>query len=279
MARMRFTILGCGASPGVPRINGDWGDCDPNEPRNRRSRSSAMFELFGAGDRPTRVVIDTGPDFRAQLIAANAREIAAVLFTHSHADHIHGIDDLRAFWMASRRPIAIYSDDYTQARLNEGFGYCFRKPEGSPYPPFLARNRIVPGTAFRIDGPGGSIHFLPLQQFHGDIRSLGFRVGPIAYSCDFHDLPPATVAALSDLDVWVLDALRRWPHPSHCSLEEAISWAGRIKPRQAVLTHMTNELDYQTLAAELPEPIVPAHDGMVFDFIIPDSVTEASANS
>ena len=266
MARLRFTILGCGASPGVPRITGDWGECDPTEPRNRRTRSAAMVERFEEGDEPTRVLIDTGPDLRAQLIGVHATEIHGVVYTHPHADHVHGIDDLRTYWMTMRRPIPIYSDDATQQRLDEGFGYCFRSPEGSPYPPFLFRVRIEPGKPIRIDGPGGVIELMPYSQIHGDIRSLGFRVGSLAYSCDFNDLPPETLPELDALDVWILDGLRRRPHPSHCSVDQAIAWVERIKPRHAVLTHMTNELDYQALSNELPPGVEPAYDGMSFVF-------------
>lgn len=265
MALIRFTILGCGASPGVPRITGDWGACDPNEPRNRRSRSAALIERFD-GDRPTRVLIDTGPDLRNQLIAAEVDEIHGVVYTHPHADHVHGIDDLRTFWMTMRRPIPIYSDDETQLRLDEGFGYCFRSPEGSPYPPFLIRHQISHDEEISIAGPGGSISLLPFSQIHGDIRSLGYRIGPLAYSCDFNDLPEESTAHLQDLDIWILDGLRRRPHPSHCSVGEALTWVAAVKPRRAVLTHMTNDLDYRTLQDELPAGVEPAYDGMTFDF-------------
>ncbi len=265
MASIRFTILGCGASPGVPRITGDWGECDPNEPRNRRSRSAALIERFD-GDRPTRVLVDTGPDLRNQLIAAEVDEVHGVVYTHPHADHVHGIDDLRTFWMTMRRPIPIYSDDETQLRLDEGFGYCFRAPEGSPYPPFLVRHSIAPGSTISIDGPGGSIDLTPFSQIHGDIRSLGFRVGRLAYSCDFNDMPDTSLGHLENLDVWILDGLRRRPHPSHCSVDQALAWIGKTRPRRAVLTHMNNELDYNTLRDELPVGVEPAYDGMTFDF-------------
>jgi phosphoribosyl 1,2-cyclic phosphate phosphodiesterase len=269
MARLRFTILGCGASPGVPRINGDWGECDPNEPKNYRTRASALIERFGDDDDVTRVLIDTGPDLRAQLIAANVHELHAVIYTHAHADHVHGIDDLRAFWMATHRQLPVYSDDDTQSRLEQGFGYCFAAPVGSPYPPFLTRTAIRAGHAFTINGPGGRLTIEPFAQVHGDIQSLGLRVGPVAYSCDFNDLPPDSIATLHGLDVWVLDALRRRPHPSHASLGEALGWITRIAPQRAVLTHMTNELDYQTLLRELPPAVTPAFDGISFEFDLP----------
>lgn len=279
MARLRFTILGCGASPGVPRISGDWGACDPAEPRNRRTRCSALIELFGSGERPTRVVIDTGPDLRIQLLAAGVDAIDGVVYTHSHADHVHGIDDLRGYWISDggRRTVRIFSDDATQQRLEEGFSYCFRSPPGSPYPPFLSRTRIAAGNPFSIDGPGGSLDLHPFDQVHGDIRSLGLRVGPIAYSCDFNDLPPESVDMLDGLQVWILDALRERPHPSHCSVQEALAFVGRIKPKRSILTHMTNELDYRALHRSLPAHVEPAYDGMSFEFAVAvDSETISS---
>lgn len=270
MPRLRFTILGCGASPGVPQITGDWGACDPAEPRNRRSRCSALVELFGDGQRPTRVVIDTGPDLRTQLLAAGVDEIDGVAYTHPHADHVHGIDDLRGYWVSDggKEPIRIYSDDHTQERLLQGFGYCFAAPPGSAYPPFLVRTRIVAGTPFTIDGPGGTLTLEPYDQAHGDIRSIGYRIGPVAYSCDFNDLPPESEAVIAGAEIWILDALRHRPHPSHTSLSQAIDWIDRVKPKLGVLTHMTNELDYRTLHRSLPAHIEPAYDGMAFEFVL-----------
>lgn len=271
MALVRFTILGCGASPGVPRITGDWGECDPLEPRNRRTRSAALIERFSdEAGQPTRVLIDAGPDLRAQLVDRKINEIHGVVFTHPHADHVHGIDDLRTFWMTMRRPIPVYSDDATQSRLDEGFGYCFESPNGSPYLPFLVRNRIDPGEDISISGPGGSIILTPFSQVHGDIRSLGYRLGSLAYSCDFNDLPEETVRQLNGLSVWILDALRRRPHPSHSSVDQALNWISDIKPERAILTHMTNELDYRTLCDELPPTIEPAYDGMIIEFVEPE---------
>jgi len=278
-ATLRFTILGCGASPGVPRINGDWGACDPAEPRNRRTRSAALVELLGDGKRPTRVVIDTGPDLRSQLIAAGVDAIDGVVYTHAHADHVHGIDDLRTFWMVQRQPVQVYTDDATQRRLDDAFGYCFRTQPGSSYPSFLVRNRIEPGTPIKVRGPSGAIALLPFEQTHGDIISVGYRIGPIAYSCDFNDIPEHSLPPLRDLDLWVLDALRHRPHPSHCTMEEAVAWVERITPKRAWLTHMTNDLDYQTLTDTLPDHIRPAYDGLSVDVeIIARVVQETSAS-
>ncbi len=225
-----------------------------------------MIERFGDGSVATRILIDTGPDLRTQLIAAGVTAIDAVVYTHAHADHVHGIDDLRTFWMTMRHPIPIYSDDATQHRLNEGFGYCFRAPVGSSYPPFLTRHRVEPGAPIVIDGAGGAVTLTPFAQIHGDIGSIGYRVGGVAYSCDFNDMPAASLPMLEGLDLWVLDALRERPHPSHCSLGEALQWIERMHPRHAALTHMTNELDYRTLHRDLPATVEPAYDGLTFEF-------------
>lgn len=238
-----------------------------------------MIERFGIGGRPTRVIIDTGPDFRAQLITAGVDAIDAVVYTHAHADHLHGIDDLRSFWIAQRKPVTVYTDDDTQARIDAAFGYCFQTPPGSQYPPFLERRRIEPGQEFVVDGPGGPVTLMPFRQIHGDISSLGFRAASVAYSCDFNDIPDESLNALDDLDLWVVDALRRRPHPSHCTVEQAIDWVKRIQPQRALLTHMTNELDYGALISSLPRHIKPAFDGLVVDFDLAENrLSESAAN-
>jgi phosphoribosyl 1,2-cyclic phosphate phosphodiesterase len=168
--------------------------------------------------------------------------------------------------MVQRRAVPIYSDDETQRRLEDGFGYCFVAPAGSSYPPFLTRRRIAAGRPFTIDRPGGPIAIEPIDQQHGEIRSLGFRIGSLAYSCDFNDLPPAARETLDGLDIWVLGALRPKPHPSHCSLQEALGWIERLKPRRAILTHMTADLDYRSLRSELPAGVEPAYDGLAIEF-------------
>jgi len=265
MAKIRATIMGCGSSPGVPRIGNDWGACDPTEPRNRRTRCALLVERFDGGDAATTVLVDTGPDLRTQLLAANVQHVDGVIFTHSHADHIHGIDDLRAFWLASKELVDVYADEPTTARLEEGFSYCFRSREGSFYPPILKQHTISPGRPFTISGKGGPVEILPFRQAHGDIETLGFRIGGLAYSCDISDLPPESLGAVDGLDVWIVDALRYKPHPSHFNVEQSLEWIERIAPRRAILTHMHTALDYRKLNDELPANVEPAYDGLQFE--------------
>lgn len=265
MDMLRFTVLGCGSSPGVPRINGDWGACDPAEPRNRRTRTAAMVERVAAGGGVTRVVIDTGPDFRAQMLAAKVDRIDAVVYTHPHADHIHGIDDLRGYWLEQRRLIDVHADAPTLTRLKQAFGYCFETPPGGSYPPIVKAHLIDPPAPLTIEGPGGDLTFEPLLQVHGDIHSLGFRIGRLAYCPDVSDFPAATAERLRGLDLLVIDALQYKTHPSHFSIGQALDWIDRLKPARAVLTHMHTPLDYATVAAEAPDGVEPAHDGMVLE--------------
>jgi phosphoribosyl 1,2-cyclic phosphate phosphodiesterase len=263
MTGLVATILGCGPSPGVPRIGNDWGSCDPNEPRNRRSRCGLLVERGTEGSAPTRVLVDTSPDMRAQLLDSGVDHLDGVVYTHAHADHLHGIDDLRAFWMKSRRRMDIYADQPTADRILEAFGYCFKTPPGGTYPPILSMNRIKADEPFTIDGAGGPIAITPFAQSHGSGVSLGFRFDDIAYSCDVSAIDDRTAAKLEGLNVWILDALRREPHPSHFSVNEALAWIERLKPRRAILTHMDYSLDYAALRSELPPNVEPAYDGMV----------------
>ncbi len=265
VARLRFTILGCGTSTGVPRIGGDWGACDPNNPKNRRTRCSLFAEQFGGGDEPTRVLFDTSPDMRQQVLRAGVGAVDGVFYSHSHADHIHGIDDLRGFAMIMRRRVEVYADRPTMRRLKTAFGYCFQTPPGGDYPPILNGHEIEPGKTVTITGAGGPLAVLPLLQDHGSIQSLGFRIGNLAYSPDVNGLPAATVAELQDLDVWIVDALRHKSHPSHFSVEEALAWIARLKPKRAILTHMHVDLDYDTLRRALPAHVEPAFDGMILE--------------
>jgi phosphoribosyl 1,2-cyclic phosphate phosphodiesterase len=267
-ATLKVTVLGCGSSPGVPRIGDDWGACDPNEPRNRRTRCSILIERI-QGEQITRVLVDTGPDIRSQLLAAGVNFVDGVIYTHSHADHAHGIDDLRAFWQTTKRLVDVYADQPTHERLIQAFGYCFETAPGSFYPPILKHHPISAGRELTIEGAGGPLSLMPFRQTHGDIDTLGLRVGDFAYSCDVSDLPAATVPLLNGLDAWIVDALRHHPHPSHFSVSEALAWIDRIKPGRAILTHMHIDLDYKALKRELPAGVEPAYDGMVLELPLP----------
>lgn len=258
---LTITILGCGSSGGVPRPALGWGACNPDNPRNRRRRCSILVEQTGPGGK-TSVLVDTSPDLREQLLDANVVKLDGVLFTHEHADHTHGIDDLRALFIKHRRRIDAYLDEPTSRALHARFGYCFMTPPGSEYPPIVTEHRIAPGKPVAIHGDGGTITALPVLLHHGDIPCLGFRFGAIAYTADLVGLPDESVQALSGLEVWIVDALRHTPHPSHFSLSEALGWIERLKPKRAVLTNMHTDLDYDALHEALPPHVVPAHDGM-----------------
>ena len=263
--RRAFTILGCGSSPGTPRITGDWGKCDPANPKNRRTRSAALVERIAANGSTTTVVIDTGPDFREQMLMAAVRRIDAVVYTHPHADHIHGIDDLRGYVLEQRHLIDVHADQPTMLRLREAFGYCFETPLGSSYPPIVRPHIIDHARPVTIEGEGGALTLEPLPQIHGDIISLGFRIGGLAYCPDISDFPDTTAERLRGLEMLVIDALQYNTHPSHLSLGQALGWIEKLAPKQAVLTHMHVPLDYATMMAETPDTVVPAYDGMVIE--------------
>ncbi|MHA7772833.1 MBL fold metallo-hydrolase [Roseibium sp. M-1] len=258
---LTLTILGCGSSGGVPRIGNDWGDCDPDEPKNRRSRCALLVEKR-VENGCTTVLIDTGPDVRNQLLTANVGHLDAVLFTHAHADHLHGIDDLRAFWVRSGKRIPVFMDDETFRRAETAFSYCFRTPAGSNYPPILDRQVLAAGNPVTITGAGGPITFDPFEVVHGEINALGFRLGDAAYIPDVSDIPENSLNHLRNLDLLILDCLRRRPHPSHFCLEDSLAWTTRIAPKHAIFTNLHNDLDYATLTDELPSGIEPAYDGM-----------------
>ncbi|PZQ48000.1 MAG: phosphoribosyl 1,2-cyclic phosphodiesterase [Rhodovulum sulfidophilum] len=262
MALLRVTILGCGSSGGVPRLGGLWGACDPEEPRNQRRRCSILVERI-AGAAVTRVLIDTSPDMRQQLLDANVGYLDAVVYTHAHADHVHGIDDLRMIVFNRERRLPVWADAATSESLISRFGYAFVQPEGSLYPPILDLHRIDGDVA--IEGAGGPIRLRPIEVQHGRIRALGFRVNDFAYLPDVSDIPEEAWPLLAALDTFVLDALRYTPHPTHAHLERSLEWIARAAPRAAVLTNMHIDLDYATLRQELPPWIVPAHDGMILD--------------
>ena len=256
---MRFTILGCGSSGGVPRLGGHWGDCDPGNPRNRRQRCSLLVERDGP-DGTTAVLVDTSPDLRNQLLDANVGRLDGVIYTHDHADHVHGIDDLRMIVFNMRQRLQVWADGDTQDALLNRFGYAFVQPKDSPYPPILELNTIKGDTV--IDGPGGPITFQPFEVGHGSIEALGFRIGDVAYLPDVAEIPDAAWSALENLDVWIVDALRRDPHPTHSHLANTLKWIERAAPKRAVLTNMHIDLDYATVLAETADHIEPAYDGM-----------------
>ncbi len=259
MAELRFTILGCGSSGGVPRVGGIWGACDPTNPRNIRQRCSLLIERTDVGGT-TRVLVDASPDLRPQLLAAGVGALDAVVFTHSHADHCHGLDDLRMVVFNIRRRLPVWADAATQTDLMVRFAYAFVQPEGSSYPPILDMNTIV--GPLSIDGDGGVIDLIPFEVRHGNIDSLGFRIGDLAYLPDVQEIPEEVWPVLEGLECWIVDALRYTPHPSHSHVERTLGWIERAAPTRAVLTNMHIDLDYVTLDAETPDHITPAYDGM-----------------
>ncbi|PWE30539.1 phosphoribosyl 1,2-cyclic phosphodiesterase [Maritimibacter sp. 55A14] len=265
MDRLRFTILGCGSSGGVPRLGNNWGACDPANPRNTRRRCALLVERLGR-DGTTRVLIDTGPDMRAQLLDAGVGNLDAVVYTHSHADHVHGLDDLRMIVFNRRSKLPVWADGPTQEALLSRFGYAFVQPEGSAYPPILDLHTIA--GPVHIDGAGGTVTLTPFEVEHGAMDALGFRIADLAYLPDVSAMTEPAWKAVKGLDCWILDALRRTPHPTHVHLDLSLEWIARAAPRRAVLTNMHIDLDYATVDAETPDHITPAHDGMVIEYEI-----------
>jgi phosphoribosyl 1,2-cyclic phosphate phosphodiesterase len=255
------TILGCGSSAGVPRVEQGWGACDPANPRNRRRRCALLLERAGEAGITT-ALIDVGPDIREQLIGAEVRHVDGVLVTHPHADHVHGIDDLRPLYHARHERIDIHMDESTALRVREAFDYVFETPAGSSYPPMANDLRLSSGTPCKVRGRGGAIAAIPFDLDHGEINALGFRIGKLAYTPDVKRIPEASRPLLAGLDVWIVDALRYRQHPSHFSLDEALAEIEAMRPKRAILTNMHVDLDYETLRNRLPEHIIPAYDGM-----------------
>jgi len=263
---LKLTILGCGTSGGVPRIGGDWGNCNPDNPKNHRLRSSMLVERAG-NDGQTTLLVDTTPDARQQMLNTGVSWLDGVLYTHDHADHIHGIDDLRVVAINGRALVDVYCDAHTSGVLEQRFAYCFKTLPGDAYRPILKKHTIEPGQAFEIQGNGGAVKVLPYHQNHGEIMCVGYRFGDIAYSCDINGLPEESYKYLEHLDVWIVDALRYTTHPSHYSLEETLQAIQRVRPNRAILTHMHTDLDYDTLVRELPDGVEPAYDGMVLETV------------
>ncbi len=259
---LRLSILGCGSSAGVPRVGVGWGACDPTNPKNRRRRCSVLVERIAPDGAATTVLVDTTPDLRDQLLGADVRRLDAVLYTHEHADHIHGIDDLRPLAIVQRQRIPVYADRMTSELLQMRFGYCFETPAGSDYPPILKMRHLQAGMSTVVEGPGGSVEALPFRMIHGDIDALGFRFGNIAYAPDVSRMPEESLRHLQELDVLIIDALRYTPHPTHFSVSEALELIGQVKPRRAILTNLHTDLDYETLSRELPPHVEPAYDGL-----------------
>ena len=266
---LNFTILGCGSSLGVPRINGDWGNCDPNEPKNRRLRCSLLVERIGPKGKTT-IVIDTSPDFRQQMLSSNVGKIDAVFYTHPHADHVHGIDDLRGYAITQKSRITVFADQTTMTRLYEGFDYCFTQAPGSIHPPILKPYEIEAEKPVVVTGEGGEIHLLPILQTHGLIHSLGFRFssdgklddGGLCYSPDVSDFPERSLKFLQNLDCLIIDALQYKLHTSHLSLSQSLEWIDRLKSKRAILTHMHGPLDYNVVRGEVPKHVEPGFDGL-----------------
>ena len=256
-----LTILGSGSSAGVPRPALGWGACDPANPKNRRRRCSMMVELTG-GDGTTRVVIDTSPDLREQLLGTQVDHIDAVFLTHEHADQTHGMDDLRSVVLHNRRRIPVYLNASTATDIMVRFGYCFMSPPGSDYPPILDRKSIEAGETQTISGRGGDISLTAFLVQHGKIPALGYRIGNAAYTPDLHDIPRESWPALQSLDLWIVDALRYAQHPSHFSLSDTLRWIDKFKPRRAVLTNLHSDLDYEVLRGKLPAGVEAGYDGM-----------------
>ena len=256
---MKITVLGCGVSTGVPAIGIGWGMCDPSDPRNRRRRASVFVESRGKG-----LLIDTSPDLREQFLDAGISRVDAVVLTHAHADHLHGIDDLRAVNRLMNQPISLYGDAGTLAELGRRFGYVLA-PETAE-PPFY-KPTLVP---HEITGPftAAGMPVVPFVQDHGYSTTLGLRIGAFGYSTDVTELDDNAFETLAGIELWVVDCLRREPHPTHSHVEKTLAWIERLRPRRAVLTHMDHTLDYRTLMAELPAGVEPGRDGLTIE--LPD---------
>lgn len=256
---MRVTVLGCGPSTGVPAIGPDWGACDPDDPRNRRRRASLLIESRGKA-----VLIDTSPDLREQLLDAAIGRIDAVLLTHAHADHLHGIDDLRAVNRVMQQAIPLHAGAASLAEIRQRFGYALE-----PVPPggMFFKPTVTPEV---IEGPftAAGLPVIPFEQDHGYSKTLGFRIGAFGYSTDVTELDEAAFAVLAGIELWIVDCLRYEPHPTHSHVAKTLEWIDRVKPKRAILTHLDRPLDYAELSGQLPPGVEPGYDGLVIE--VPD---------
>jgi phosphoribosyl 1,2-cyclic phosphate phosphodiesterase len=255
---MKVTILGCGTSGGVPRVGNLWGRCNPANPKNRRRRVSVLVEHAG-----TQILIDTSPDLREQLLDARVERLDAVLFTHDHADHTHGIDDLRGVFHAMGRRLDCYADAATAATLQRRFDYVFDGFED--YPAMANLHRLADTGDALAPLTIGTLTVQPFRQIHGATQSIGYRIGGFAYSTDLNAIPEASAPCLAGLDLWVVDALRYDPHPSHPHLAMTLGWIERFRPARAILTHMNWDMDFDELAAQLPAGVEPGYDGLTVE--------------
>lgn len=250
---MKARILGSGTSSGVPRIGNDWGSCDPAEPRNRRTRASILIE-HGA----TRILVDTSPDMREQLLAANVGQVDAIIWTHDHADHCHGIDDVRQLFHATGQPVRGLARPATLAVVRERFGYVFHGRAG--YPPTMTQEPLPDAVTI------GDISVRVVDQPHGDISSAGLRFDgggrSVGYATDFHELTPTMADLYRGVDIWIVDALRHAPHPTHPTVDAVLGWVGDLEPGRTAFIHMDHSLDYRALAATLPAGVEPGYDGL-----------------
>ena len=263
MPKLSFRILGCGSSGGVPRIGGIWGQCNPRDRRNRRTRCSLLIQLVD-GAKQTRVLVDSSPDLRQQLLDAAVGWVDGVVYTHAHADHVNGLDDLRAVYLNREKRVPAWADEPTREQLLARFGYAFLQPEGSSYPPILELRPLEDNIV--VSGAAGNITLEPIPVEHGSITCNGLRIGNLAYVPDVSAIPNDSWNRLTNLDCWILDALRRTPHPTHTHLSRSLEWIRRAGPKRAVLTNMHIDLDYEMLNVETPDNVEPGYDGLTITY-------------